>query len=259
MEPVRRFALMVQRACQHGSVFERTSEYEAAYVGEFPASEEQARLALQWAAQKAEHYGCGITVVAPRRSQFQDIATLANLPATVQKETPQTLGYFPRVEPVVVAFWLSAKGLERLDSAPGLKALAVVPWREEDIKTWRQARRAVDLLGRRPAPGAPAISDRVVEAAMRSLTRAVNVSTGVRDPQDRSMAIHAFRILKRNGYRYDPAEIREWAMANGWAAADARELSEYAAGVLAGKAYRAGPCSWNRQIIRIWQKEAERD
>jgi hypothetical protein len=239
-------------------MFERTTEYEAAYVGEFPAFEEHAGPALGWAAQKMQEHKCGLTVVAPTRGHFRDHRTLAELPANVQKETPQTLGYYPKVQPVVVAFWPSAKDLERLDGAQGLKALAVVPWQEDDIATWCQARGAVDLLGRRPVPEAPTISDPVVAVAMRSLTRMVNLSTGVGHPRDRSMAIHAFRILERNGHEYDPTEIGAWAMANGWAADDARDLSEYAAGVLAGKAYRAGPSGWNRQIIRIWRKDAAR-
>jgi hypothetical protein len=44
-------------------------------------------------------------------------------------------------------------------------------------------------------------------------------------------------------------------MANGWAADDARELADYAAGVLEGKAYRAGPSTWRAQIIRQWRKD----
>jgi hypothetical protein len=146
--------------------------------------------------------------------------------------------------------------LQGLEWASGLKAFAVVPWDEDEIETWRQARGAVDLLGRQPVPEAPKIGDPVVEEAMRSLTRIVNLSTGVRHPRDRSMAIHAFRILKRNGHDYDPAEIRAWAMANGWAADDARELGEYAEGVQRGKAYQAGPSMHNRQIIRTWRKKA---
>ena len=174
----------------------------------------------------------------------------------MQRETHRTLGRFPRIHPVVLCFWPTANLLEQIDGKRDLKALAVVPWLEEEIATWRQARGAIDLLGRHPVPDAPKIDDPVVEAAMRSLTTIVNLSTGVGHPRDRSMAIHAFRILKRNGHGYRPDEIRAWAMANGWAADDARELSEYAAGVLEGKAYRAGRSMWKQQIIRSWRRDA---
>lgn len=113
----------------------------------------------------------------------------------------------------------------------------------------------MDLLGRHPVPETPKIDDPVVEAALR-LTRIVNLSTEGGHPRDRSMAIHAFRILKRNGHTYDPVEIWAWTMASGWAADDARELSEYAAGILEGKAYRAGHSMWKQQIIQTWRRDA---
>jgi hypothetical protein len=237
-------------------MFPRVTEYEAAYVGIFPASEKDAGPALRWARAKAKHHSCGITAVAPTQQHFRDHPMLAGLPAAFQRATPRTLRNVPRIRPVVVAFWPSAKDLEQLDGTPGLKALVVVPWQEEDIGTWRQARGAVDLLGRHPLPEAPGISDPVVAVALRDLTRVVNLSTGVAHPRDRSMAIHAFKILKSNGHRYDPAEIRAWAMANGWAAHDARVLSGYAAGVLAGKRYRVGSSGWNPQILHMWRKKA---
>jgi hypothetical protein len=197
-----------------------------------------------------------VTIVAPTRRHFWDIGILERLPPTVQRETHQTLGRFSRTHSVVVCFWPTAKVLEQIDGARDLRALAVVPWLEEEIATWRQARGAVDLLGRHPVPDALKLDGPVVEAAMRSLSSIVSLSTGVGHRRDRSMAIHAFRILKRNGHAYDPDEIRAWAMANGWAADDARELGEYAAGVLEGKAYRAGRSMWKQQIIRTWRRDA---
>lgn len=244
---------------QHGPMFERTAQYEAAYVGEFPAFEEHAGPALRWALDMARQLRSPITVVAPTRRHFRDIGILNRLPPTAQQATPQTLGHFPQTHPVVLCFWPTAKVLDQLDRAHDLRTLVVVPWLEEDVATWRQARGALDLLGRHPVPESPKIADPVVEAAMRSLTRMVNLSTGVGHPRDRSMAIHAFRILTRNGHAYEPDEIRAWAMANGWTADDARELSEYAAGVLEGKAYRAGQSIWKQQIIRRWRKDAAED
>jgi hypothetical protein len=110
----------------------------------------------------------------------------------------------------------SRSGWRRRSSA------SVVPWNEDEIDTWRRARRAVDLLGRQPIAPAPSIADPVVEAAMTSLTHMVNLSTGLHHPDDRSSAIQAFRILERNRHRIDPAEIRAWAMVNGWSAEHAR-------------------------------------
>lgn len=237
-------------------MFEQTKSYEAAYVGRFPCFEEDARPALQWAAKMAAKHTCGITVVAPTRGRFRDTPLLAALPSSVEQATPQTLGPIPRTRPVVVAFWLTGRDLERLDSVRGIEALVVVPWQEEEITPWRKARRAVDLLGGQPVPEPPTIDDPVVREAMRSLTAGVNLSTGLGHPRDRSSAIEAFRILHRNEHRFESEEIQTWAMANGWDAEAARELGEYAAGVQAGKRYRTDARSWSPEIINIWCEQA---
>jgi hypothetical protein len=235
-------------------MFEQTRDYDAVYVGKFPAYAEDAGPALKWAAQKAKELGSTLTIVAPTRKHFKD--QLPELPPAVRQETPQTLGrYFPHPGPVVVSFWPGIEDLEQLDSAQELKALAVVPWLEEYIDTWRAARGANDLLGTRATPEAPTLSDPVVEAALRSVTRMINVSTGLANPRDRSTAIHSFKILRRNGHTIDPGEIPAWAMANGWGAEDARELGELARGVLAGRGYRAGASPFRSDIIRVWREK----
>jgi hypothetical protein len=237
-------------------MFERDVQYEAAYVGKFPTFEDDMGPAFAWAERRAHDFLCGLTVIAPTRSHFKDIGPLSVLPASVGQETPKTLGSFRRTQPVIISCWPTEKDLERLDKATGLRALAVIPWIEEEINTWRQARGAVDLLGVQPVPAVPTIADPVVEAAMRSVTRMVNLSTGLTHPSDRSAAIWALKVLKRNGHRLDPEELRVWAMANGWRADTSRQLGEYAAGVVVGKAYKAGRSPWKPQIIRIWRKDA---
>jgi len=237
-------------------MFQRVVEYEAVYLAKFPCFEGDLGQALAWAMERAGQLGSGITVVAPTRDRFRD-GVLAELPAWIGRETPRTLGQIGhRAQPVLVACWPSAKDLDMLDGLPGLKALVVVPWNEGEIGTWRDARHAVDLLGHRPPTPEPTISDPVVEIAMTDVTTRVNLSTGLSHPDDRSAAIQALQILKRNGHHFQPDEIRAWAMANGWKADHARQLGEYAAGVLAGKAYRTGRQQWVSHIINRWRKEA---
>src|SRR6202035_2974489 len=61
------------------------------------------------------------------------------------------------------------------------------------------------------------------------------------DPGKRAAAIHTFKHLKHGGHHFEPEDIRSWALANSWKAADAADLSEYAAGVLAGTRYHTDP------------------
>jgi hypothetical protein len=234
-------------------MFERMVDYEAVYIGKFPAFETDMAPAFAWAVERATQIDSGVTVVAPSKAQFRNIRLLSRLPTSVGRETPRTLG---RTEPVVVSCWPTARNLEQLDGQAGLKALAVVPWNKEEMGTWRRARRAVDLLGGQEVAAVPTLADPVVMAAMRSLTIRVNLSTGLSHADDRSAAIQALQILKRYRHGFEAAEIRTWAMSNGWGADDARELGDYAAGVLSGKAYRTRHPQWKSEIISIWREDA---
>lgn len=128
-----------------------------------------------------------------------------------------------------------------------------MPWQEDEIEVWRRARRAVDITGDDAPPAPPTIADAVVLAAARSLTRIVNLNSGLAHPRDKAAAVHTFRRLKRGGYDWDPSEIRIWAMANGWRAEDAQDLEDVADGVRQGRRYRVGASPWRSDIISHWR------
>lgn len=237
-------------------MFKRTVSYKAFYVGKFPSFEEDIKPALACAAEQSGSLECGITVIAPSKDRFNE-GLLSRLPSAIGRETPKTLkANSSKAEPVVLACWPSANDLDQLDGLAGLQALIVVPWDEGETEVWRTARTATDLLGARSTTPTPSIGDPIVAQAMRSLTTSVNLSTGLHHPSDRSAAIQALRILTRNGRHLDPEEIQIWAMANGWAAEDARELGEYTQGVISGKGYRVGPEHWRSDIMTIWEQQA---
>ena len=95
--------------------------------------------------------------------------------------------------------------------------------------------------------------DPVVELAMRDLTsfvyrrrRIYNLrlerrEKSLKDRGARAAAIHTFKHLKHGGYNFEPDDIQSWALAHRWTSADAAELSEYAAGVIAGSRYHSDP------------------
>jgi hypothetical protein len=103
------------------------------------------------------------------------------------------------------------------------------------------------------------ITNPVVERALDSLTRLVNLSTGLGHPSDKAAAVGLFRILNGGGERYDPAEVAAWAANNGWGLAGARELGEVAAGVIAGRRYQVDRSVWREDILKLWQAEAGSD
>lgn len=235
-------------------MFERNVQYEAAYVGLDTGGSDEIMAGLRWIAARVEDLR-GITVVAPTRSHFRDDEVLRRLPKGVQSETPQTLKTYSHAI-ALLACWPTETDLDRLDGLQGLELMCVIPWVEDEIATWRQARQAIDITGRTPILDPPKLEDPVVTTALQSLTRRVNLSTGLGHPMDRSAAIHAFRILKRGGHSWSPTAIKARAMANGWSARHATNLAEIAQGVLDGKRYRAGTDSWAADIPTQWQQRA---
>jgi hypothetical protein len=233
-----------------------SSSYDAAFIGTYPAQSTVAGDAIAWADERGETYQCGVTAVAPTKQRFREDAGMARLPKSWSRESFKSIGGRARVEPVVIAFWPSAMHLEELDARNNLKALVVLPWADEnEIAAWRSARRAIDLCGDyRWEP--PKIADPVVRVAMEHLTVAVDLSSRLTHPSEKARAIHTLQILNDRGHQYDAHELLAWAWCNGWSAAGARLLSQYAKSVVAGKAYRTSRSPLRDDIIRRWRSEA---
>lgn len=117
-------------------MFEKTPDYEAAYIGEFPCQDALLPLALEWALERASRHGCGITVVVSTTRNFSD-GNMARLPASIGRMTWRNL---QRPQPVVIAAWADSRALDKLDELPGVKAVLLMPWVEEESLVWRQAR-----------------------------------------------------------------------------------------------------------------------
>jgi hypothetical protein len=78
----------------------------------------------------------------------------------------------------------------------------------------------------------------------------------LKDPSARAGAIHTFKHLKHHRYPIEPTKVREWALAHRWTVADAQELGDYAAGVVAGTRYHTVPDPFGRMAIDRWREQA---
>lgn len=155
-----------------------------------------------------------------------------------------------------IALWPTADQLAKIhDSGSQLQALAVLTWSLKDIDLWAGATSAVDLLGVTKVRSVE-IQDGVVLGAMRSLTNAINLSSGLAHPLDWDKAVLTFRLLKDRHHQWNPANIEQWAVANGWGAEDARDIREVAEAYANGRSKRlkAGSSPFNTGVIEIWQR-----
>ena len=143
----------------------------------------------------------------------------------IRCECPKTLK--KRSEPdVVLAFYISSDDLNVIDSLHGTHAAIFVPWLDADGVAWQRTWNA-EVPGQPVVETAPAL-DPTVEAGLRSLTNHVNLSTGLSHPSDMRDAKKLFTDLRASRTTYDPAEIRVWAVRNGWRPDDADELMQLA-------------------------------
>ncbi len=97
--------------------------------------------------------------------------------------------------------------------------------------------------------------EKIVEIALISLTGRVYLSTNLTHPSDKGAAVGLFRILRDNGTKFDPDEVRRWAIQNGWKTKGANKLREIANGILEGKRLRGGQSSWASDIFEQWKSE----
>jgi len=162
---------------------------------------------------------------------------------------------------IILGVYVTKKMLNMIDDAKDAKAVIVVPWNIKDVKEWQMTWNPI-LIGESENKSSPKklIENPVVEEALKTLTKRVNLSTGLSHPSDRDAAIELFRILLKNNELFDPVAIRAWAIRNGWTSEGADELKDIAEGVLKGKRYRVSPySSWAKDIIEQLRDAAKTD
>lgn len=157
----------------------------------------------------------------------------------------------------VLAVYPSSRLLDSVDSLAGVTAVLVIPWTALEVHPWIRAWNARALGASAPPPD-PEFSNPVVKVALESLTGRVNVSTGLGHPSDKAAAIELFKILRRGGEGFDPAEIRGWLISClGWLPDTADEVADVARRVLEGRRFqlrtRGG---WVHDILAEWRTRA---
>jgi hypothetical protein len=65
-----------------------------------------------------------------------------------------------------------------------------------------------------------------------------------------------FQSLRRAGREFTAAELKTWAVANGWTTIAATAVAKIADEVLRGRALAAGPPAWPSDILDEWREAA---
>ena len=221
--------------------------YAAAYTHVKASREDEILLLTKWLEVPIP----AVTIVAPGKQNLQRsgvvqklIAAGASATSTRQRAWGQGAN--------VLALWLDDSDLAEIEASLPAK-IALAPWILSETEIWRRSRAPIELSGA-DVPK-PASMDPVVRAAMNTVVTHSNPNNGCHS-YNRDGAVHAFRVLRRAGYVWDPVETAVVMAQGGWRLDDAREFAKLAADMLAGKALRGGESEFRPDILKIWRKEA---
>ena len=146
---------------------------------------------------------------------------------TMNLESPKTISPYGSYG-MVVGVYLSQKDQNVLDSLSNVKAIVLLPWTEEEGKTWLSTWNAT-VLGKSTWQVQQTAFPADVEEALLLLTHGINLSTGLSHPSDKESAKRTLFGIKRRGHRLNPDDIRRWALRNNWQPRDAEDLGKLAA------------------------------
>ena len=252
-------------------MFEREDTTERFFIETRGFDAEALKLGFSWLFEYARTHGHSVVglVVASKR-QIEALEPVLGAAATKQllstSREVQVAGFtlkamlestrmpFEFTDGPILAVWSRDDRLAKID---GLRAPAIcaITWSEGTIDEWKANWGPIDLKSG-SAEKALDISNPVVRQALIGLTASVNLSTGLTHPSDRSHAVAIFKLLVSGGEKYDPDEIRAWAVKNGWEAEDAAELEDIARKIREGRNlrsdWRLGP-----EVLERWRSEAK--
>lgn len=143
-----------------------------------------------------------------------------SLELTVPKQLSPFINYG-----IVIGVYLSQSDLNQLDSIRSAKAIAYIPWMDDEGKAW-QATWSPITWGESTWNESPPSFPREVENELHRLTRGINISTGLAHSSDKDNAKLTIKKVKSIAPNISPEDIRRWAIKNGWQPRHAEDLSK---------------------------------
>lgn len=132
---------------------------------------------------------------------------------TLQTLKSSILGPKPSI---VIVYFAEPKILDTVDGLRNLAGVIVVPDRPGGADAWTSRWGPIVHGQAQKATAAPLISDPVVVRALKSLSRMVNLSTGLLNQRDKAHAEEVLRILRAKRHADPSDQIKSWAIRNGW-------------------------------------------
>jgi len=147
--------------------------------------------------------------------------------AQLRLETRRSLSLsFARLT-TVISFYADDGILELVDGLRNVAGVVAVPEYLGYASEWKTRWSPLVPGDKKEAPAA-LIEDPVIESAMQSLSGLINKGNGVLVPRDKEWAQDTLRILRAKEHITDPANLKSWAIRDGWQVKAAGELATIA-------------------------------
>ena len=147
--------------------------------------------------------------------------------AKLRAETKRKLSFGFSRPTTIIAFYANDEILEQVDGLRNVAGVVAVPEYLGYASEWK-ARWSPLVPGEKREEPAAIIDDPVIVAAMKSLSRLINKGNGVLVPLDIEWTQETLRILRNKGHITDPANLKSWAIRDGWQVNAAGELAKIA-------------------------------
>ncbi|MBX7514985.1 hypothetical protein K3179_10575 [Qipengyuania sp. GH38] len=145
---------------------------------------------------------------------------------TLRNETLRTISPYIANKIIIVGYG-EDKILDFVDGITAPAGIVVIPDLPGSADKWKE-RWNPTVHGEKRGEAATLIDDKVTVSALTTLSKVINLSTGLSHPRDKEMANEILRILRTKGHAIEHEKFKSWAIRNGWKPDGAQQLAEVA-------------------------------
>lgn len=155
---------------------------------------------------------------------------------------------------ILLSYGLDSKELFHYDHDVTISAIVAHQWQVGGVKSWAEAWGAVDLLSGEQANSEEDALDAVVKEAFTSLTKVINLTTGIANHYDNNRCKTYLRALHTYKYKLDPEGIRKLLITElGWQGKHVEEVIKLVNTLNEGRYFQGGEKNGLQQYIKNWK------
>ena len=126
---------------------------------------------------------------------------------------------------IVIAIGADSKMMNKVDAMSDLHTVIAVPQKDGALDGWAATWSPL-IPGVKKKVEVQLINDQLVATALSALAYSIDLSKRGLTGQDRKQVENMIRLLRQNNHQEEPANVRAWAVKNGWLPKTADELVE---------------------------------